>query len=74
MEKVELMTRSLIKLTCRDSTPVRTKPVYELKRLGHVCAEGLKERTVKGEGRLCYGADVSDWESMNGSKSNSNLT
>jgi len=56
MEKVELMTRSLIKLTCRDSTPVRTKPVYELKRLGHVCAEGLKERTVKGfpGPRWCY--------------------
>lgn len=49
MDKVELMTRSLIKLTCRDLTPVRTKAVHELKQMGKVCAEGIKERSVKGK-------------------------
>ena len=50
MEKVELMTRALIKLTCRDLTPIRTKPIYELKHLDKVCADGLMERSVKGIG------------------------
>ena len=48
MNKVELMTRSLIKLTRTDLTPVRTKPVYDLKHLTRVADDHLTEKVVKG--------------------------
>jgi len=55
MNKVELMTRSLIKLTRTDLTPVRTKPVYDLKHLTRVADDHLTEKVVKGVGpKWCF--------------------
>ena len=50
MEKAELMTRTIVKLTNRDLTPVRTKRVYELKRMEEVVTQRLKLKQVKGDG------------------------
>ena len=51
MDKARLMTRSLLKLTYRDLTPVRTKELYQLKAIERVFHQRLVEKQVKGEGK-----------------------
>ena len=48
MEKARLMTRSLLKLTYRDLTPVRTKELYQLKAVDRVLQQRLVEKQIKG--------------------------